>query len=112
MPRVSKTASAGASNTYMSNGVSISPAIPTAGEKVKIMYDGLLAKSGATHVYAHVGFGAAWDNLYDYQMDKTSTGFEATVPVMDADTMNLCFKDCANNWDNNSGKNYSFDISR
>lgn len=114
MPMTNKTTSAGAraSSTYISKGVSISPAIPTTGEKVKIMYDGLLAKSGATDIYAHVGFGSAWDNLYDYRMNKTDTGFEVTVPVKSADTINICFKDCAGNWDNNSGMNYSFDISQ
>mgnify|MGYP000500944935 CR=1 FL=1 len=70
------------------------------------------AKSGATDIYAHVGFGSAWDNLYDYRMNKTDTGFEVTVPVKSADTINICFKDCAGNWDNNSGMNYSFDISQ
>lgn len=95
---------------YMSNGVSITPAVPSAGEKIKIQYDGLLAKSGATHIFAHVGFGSDWEDKYDYQMKKTSTGFEADVSVVDADTLNLCFKDCASNWDNNSGQNYSFDI--
>lgn len=109
MPRARKTVTN--NNDYISNGVSISPAVPTAGEKAKLKYDGLLAKSGATHVYARVGFGTTWDNLYDYQMIKTETGFEANIPVAKRDTMNVCFKDCANNWDNNSGKNYTFDIS-
>jgi hypothetical protein len=106
MPRVSKN------NEYISNGVTISPAIPTSGEKVKVSYDGLLSKSGANHIYAHVGFGRNWDNSSFYQMNKGSTGFEATIPVSNGDTMNLCFKDCANNWDNNSGRNYSFDVNQ
>ncbi|NJD02351.1 MAG: carbohydrate-binding protein, partial [Ruminiclostridium sp.] len=38
------------------------------------------------------------------------TGFETTIPVMKADTLNVAFKDCANHWDNNSGMNYSFDV--
>jgi hypothetical protein len=109
VPRVSKTATA-QKNSYIVNGVSISPAVPTAGKKVKVMYDGLLAKSGAAHVYARVGFGNKWDNLYDFQMDRTEMGFETTIPVLKSDSMNLCFKDCANNWDNNSGANYTFMI--
>lgn len=98
------------SNKYMSNGVSISPALPTVGEKIKVEYDGLLSKSGATHLYVHVGFGNRWENTYDYPMQRSSMGFEATIPVLKSDTLNLCFKDCANHWDNNSGKNYSFDV--
>lgn len=106
MPRVSKK-----NNAFISNGVALSPAIPTAGEKVKIVYDGLLSKSGATHVYAHVGFGSKWENIADHRMTRTMTGFEASIPVQQADIMNVCFKDCANNWDNNSGKNYTFDVT-
>jgi hypothetical protein len=111
VPRVSKT-TAVQKNSYISNGVYISPAIPTAGKKVKVVYDGLLAKSGAAHVYARVGFGNKWNNLYDFPMNKTEMGFEATIPVLKSDSMNLCFKDCANNWDNNSGVNYSFTVTQ
>lgn len=106
MPRVTTR-----NNEYLSNGVTISPSVPTAGGTVKVIYDGLLAKSGATDVFAHVGFGSKWDKTTDYRMSKTKTGFEASIPVYNADTLNICFKDCANHWDNNSGKNYSFDIS-
>lgn len=109
MPKISKTDLK--NNDYLSNGVTMSPAIPSAGEKVKILYDGLLSKNGASHAFAHVGFGTKWDNIYDYQMVRTSTGFEANIPVAASDVMNVCFKDCADNWDNNSGKNYSFDVS-
>jgi len=107
MPRSTKV-----NNDYMSNGITIKPAVPTAGENLTVMYDGLLSKSGASHVYAHVGFDRDWKHVYDYPMKRTSIGFEATIPVMEADTLNICFKDCANNWDNNSGANYTFDISK
>jgi len=109
LPRTSKKQTV-INNRYLDNGVSVSPALPTVGEKVKVFYDGLLSKSGATHVYAHVGFGSKWENVYDYQMTRTNTGFEVSIPVSRPETLNICFKDCANNWDNNSGKNYSFDV--
>ena len=109
MPRATRTTNVH-NNSYMPNGIYLAPAIPAAGEKVKIIYDGLLAKSGATDVFAHVGFGNKWDNLYDYRMEKTHMGFEATIPVLQSESMNVCFKDCANNWDNNSGSNYSFEV--
>ena len=99
-------------NEYIHNGVAISPAVPSAGESVKIMYDGLLAKSGANDVFAHVGFGSKWEKVSDYRMNKTSTGFETTIPVLNSTTLNIAFKDCANNWDNNSGRNYVFDIAQ
>ncbi|MCX7842625.1 MAG: carbohydrate-binding protein [Clostridia bacterium] len=111
MPRAKKAAEA-SNNEYMSNGVKLSPAIPSPGDRVKIIYDGLLSKSGATDVIARVGFDEEWRNLYDYRMERTHTGFEVSVPVSNADSINIAFKDCANNWDNNSGKNYTFDISQ
>jgi hypothetical protein len=108
MPRATKSVK---ENTdYISNGVLINPSTPSAGEKVKIVYDGLLSKSGATHVFARIGYGNRWENTQDVPMMKTGTGFETTIPVMKADTLNVAFKDCANHWDNNSGMNYSFDV--
>ena len=71
-------------NQFISNGITITPATPKAGESVRIIYDGLLAKSGAADVLAQVGFGARRENIFDYRMVKTTTGFEATVqdPIM------------------------------
>jgi len=112
MPRVSATATTRSrNNEYINNGIAISPAIPTAGDNVRIVYDGLLVKSGASDVFAHVGFGSNWDKVSDYRMQRTSMGFEASIPVQNATTLNLAFKDCANNWDNNSGRNYVFDVT-
>lgn len=107
MPR-----SSSANNDYLSNGISIKPSKPSVGENLTIMYDGLLSKSGASHIYARIGFDSNWNHLHDYTMTKTPMGFEATIPVSESDTLNVCFKDCANNWDNNCGMNYSFDISK
>lgn len=101
-----------ANKEYVSNGVSISPAIPSAGDNIKINYDGLLSKNGANHIYAHIGFGEKWSSLSDVKMTKTPMGFEATISVLPSDTLNVCFKDCASNWDNNSGTNYTFDIMK
>ncbi|MBP2650186.1 MAG: hypothetical protein H6Q74_1011 [Firmicutes bacterium] len=42
---------------------------------------------------------------------KKANNYEADVPMHQADTLNIAFKDCADNWDNNAGKNYSFDIA-
>lgn len=97
-------------NKYINSGVYITPQEVTTGDKVRISYDGLLAKSGATDVFAHVGYGTKWDNLQDIKMSKTPVGFEATIPVTNSMPLFVCFKDSANNWDNNSGKNYTFDV--
>lgn len=99
-------------NDYLMNGVVISPAVPSTGDVVKIVYDGILAKSGANEIYAHIGFGKGWNGVGDYKMSRSNIGFETAVKVTPSDTLNLCFKDVANNWDNNSGMNYTFDISQ
>lgn len=94
-------------NEYLSSGVKVDLAGPPALHIFKIAYDGLLARSGATAVYAHVGFNSGWEDAGDYPMTRTPQGFETSVLLKtDADTLNVCFRDPAGNWDNNSGANY------
>lgn len=100
-----------ARNKYSSNGVFVTPISISVGDKVRVAYDGLLAKSGASEIFAHVGYGNKWDDSTDLKMSRTTTGFEATIPVTYSTSLNLCFKDNADNWDNNSGKNYTFDVT-
>jgi hypothetical protein len=96
---------------YHANGVSIYPAVPSVQSTSQITYKGLLPESGATEVYAHVGYGRKWTNTHDYKMTKGDQGFEVLIPIpQHADSLNICFKDAANNWDNNSGSNYSFTV--
>ncbi|VBB06953.1 Hypothetical protein LUCI_2195 [Lucifera butyrica] len=96
---------------YHANGVTIYPTIPSSQNTSRIMYNGLLYQNGATEVYAHIGYGRRWENQQDYKMRKTPHGFETSVPVPYTDTLNICFKDAANNWDNNAGANYSFFVA-
>lgn len=98
------------SNEYLANGVIISPTNPHPGEAVTISYNGLLPKSGASSVFARVGTGFDWQNQYDIQMTRTPVGFETTVTAGNHDTLCVAFKDSANNWDNNQGLNYNFNI--
>ena len=99
-------------DNYHDNGVIIYPAVPSTQSKCQITYNGLLPQNGATEVYAHVGYGSSWENTQDYKMTKTTRGFEAPIPMpKHADNLNICFKDAANNWDNNTGTNYSFVVS-
>ena len=98
------------SNEYLANGIVIQPTNPHPGEAGKITYNGLLPKSGASNVYAHVGAGFEWQNIQDVMMTRTPAGFEATVTTPNHDTLCVAFKDIANNWDNNSGLNYNFNV--
>ena len=96
---------------YRKNGIMINPGTLHPDHHVKILYDGLLNQQGATHLYAHVGFNEEWASEQDYPMVRKDNGFEVCIPVQHADTLNVAFKDCANNWDNNSGHNYTFDVA-
>lgn len=92
---------------YQENGVSMSKATE---HTAAIQYDGLLAKCGAADVYAVVGYGSNsnWENVQTVRMNKFGNTFHADVPTMHGMNINVAFKDGANNWDNNSGMNYTF----
>lgn len=77
---------------------------------VKISYSGKLFQEKADEVFIHYGFGLQWENLQDVKMEKTELGFQAEITLDDSDSLNFCFNDGKENWDNNEGKNYSFAI--
>lgn len=96
---------------YSANGIKTAPAFPAAGDMVEITYSGLLAASGAGEVYAHVGYNDGWENVHDRPMTKTAAGFTTALrPPPGAKSVSYCFRDPANNWDNNSGRNYRLDL--
>ena len=95
---------------FLPKGIAISPAAPVVGDKVTILYDGILSKNGAVEVFVHLGYGNNWDNEQDVPMVKNETCFEATIPALKEDFMKLYFKDPLNNVDDNTGNGYSFDI--
>lgn len=101
------------SASYVSNGVFISPAIPAVNQEVRITYNGLLFRNGASDIYAHVGFGNNWNPTVNYRMRRSEQGFEVSIPIdRYTDNLNICFKDSADNWDNNCGSNYSFPVKK
>ncbi|WP_242855865.1 carbohydrate-binding protein [Ruminiclostridium josui] len=82
------------------------------GDKIILKYNGLLCQDGAENIYAHVGFGENWENKYFVTMAKENGEFIAEIDIKDGKTCGICFKDSADNWDNNSGENYVFTISK
>jgi hypothetical protein len=100
------------SNEYLSNGLIIEPANPHANDRVNIVYNGMLAQKGATQLYARVGYGSNWQNTQEYAMYRTSCGYETAVNAANAETLNVAFRDAVNNWDNNHGLNYNFNVQR
>ena len=79
-------------------------------ETVKISYTGKFFKENFDEVYVHFGFGDNWDNLSEIKMNKTELGFQAEISLVSTENLNLCFRTNTNEWDNNSGSNYSFHI--
>lgn len=80
--------------------------------KVKISYTGKFFQDNSEEVYLHYGFGLQWDNLNDVKMEKTDLGFQAEIELLENDSLNLCFKNANNEWDNNNGQNYIFPIEK
>ncbi|MTI80112.1 MAG: carbohydrate-binding protein [Firmicutes bacterium] len=94
-------------------GVVVDPTPITAGEEIVVFYNGLLAQSGADSVYLHCGYGDStdWHGVQDLRMAKTGFGYVKTLRMPEVDSrFNFCFHDPANNWDNNTGYNWSFEI--
>lgn len=91
-------------------GVRVKP-VTEDGNKVSVLYDGLLARSGADKIVLHAGFGELnnWQYVVEVEMNKSQTGFEASLDMKDKQ-LNFCFKDNLSNWDNNSGNNWVYRI--
>ncbi len=80
--------------------------------RVKISYTGKLFQEASQEVTIHYGFGINWDNVNDVVMEKTDLGFQAEITLGEGDTFNFCFKDENDNWDNNEGHNYIFNLEK
>jgi hypothetical protein len=94
------------------NGIYLDPVPITQGDEVKIKYKGHLAEAGADKVFLHAGYGhERWENVIDIPMKKTRDGsWSITVQVNEPSNFNFCFRDSAQNWDNNQGRNWSYQV--
>ncbi len=79
---------------------------------VKISYTGKFFIDSVEEVYIHYGFGVNWDNVEEKKMEKTELGFQTEIQLQSSETLNLCFRDNNNNWDNNDSANYIFQIEK
>lgn len=92
--------------------VKVKPIPITYGERVTVLYNGILGQNPGEEVYVHTGYGRNdnWRMVKDIKMEKTRSGWEASFTVTDDSRLNMCFKDNHNRWDNNYGKNWSFEV--
>lgn len=82
----------------------------TANSTVKISYTGKFFQDGSEDVYIRYGFGNSWENQTEEKMVKTDLGFQIEINLTDKETFNFCIKNERDEWDNNDGKNYIFNI--
>lgn len=79
---------------------------------VKISYTGKLFQDASEEVFIHYGFGTNWDHLNEIKMVKTELGYQAEIELIGEDTLNFCFRNEHNEWDNNDYNNYVFPIEK
>lgn len=103
-------AQAESANSYSNSGVRLSE-VKESPNQLKLTYSGLLAQNGAVEMYSVIGYGdnQSWEDTNYFPMNKVdSRTFELVFPVNKPGNINIAFTDGFNNWDNNSGNNYSF----
>ena len=79
---------------------------------IKVSYTGKLFQDGSEKIYLHYGFGPEWTGVNEIEMKKTELGFQADLHILSTDTLNVCFRDDQDNWDNNEGENYIFPVEK
>lgn len=102
-----------ATNDLEEFGIEVTPVPVTAGDEVTVRYSGLLAQNGASQIILHAGFGdnQAWQNIQDIPMQKKGPNtWEARLAVGTDSRLNFCFHDGADHWDNNNGRNWSYEV--
>lgn len=87
-----------------------SPALKGGAEEIG--YRGILVRHGADKVYLHYG-SDGWKNPKTVPMNRRPDGSFSCHIVCDGDkSIEFCFKDSADHWDNNSGHNWNVPVTR
>ena len=100
------------SKVYEQNGIFLSKQKMSLGDEVVVGYNGLLSTSGARQVYMHVGYGDEWQDCDDIPMIFSDGMFKAKIVMKREGQLGIVFRDPADNWDNNSGQNYTFSVAK
>ncbi len=96
----------------MEGGIYLSPTRLVQGDTMSVRYNGLLARSGAEQVFLHCGYGPGpWQRITDLPMFKNyDESWETSLTVEQNGTLEFCFRDNGDNWDNNGGRNWSYAV--
>lgn len=81
------------------------------GSPVRITYSGYLFEKGSESISMVYGFGSHWEHTNEVQMERTENGYTTEVNLLNYALFNLCFKNGNNEWDNNYGGNYVFEVT-
>jgi hypothetical protein len=79
---------------------------------IKVSYTGKFYQDENEKVILHYGYGKDWNNVNEIEMKKTDLGYQAELNLAGSDSLNFCFKNQNNEWDNNFGQNYIFNIEK
>lgn len=79
---------------------------------IKVSYTGKFYQGENEKVFLHYGYGKDWNNVNEIEMKKTDLGYQAELNLAGTDSLNFCFKNQNNEWDNNCGQNYIFNIEK
>lgn len=85
--------------------VTLEASLSATGPQFQINYQGLLKDSGASEVYLHYGTDD-WNEPSTVKMARSYSGNFTTTIWPQKNVIQFCFKDNANNWDNNNGNNW------
>jgi hypothetical protein len=90
--------------------VSIEAFVTPTGQQLQVNYQGLLKNSGAREVYLHYGVND-WSQTATVKMEHSHTGGFTALIQPSSRAVEFCFKDNAENWDNNNGSNWRAHVS-
>ena len=97
--------------SFEGQGITWEPETAKPGDSIGIRYHGFLKDHGADAIYLHYAFDSWQNGLETIRMDQTDTGdYGAQIHAAGSQEMNFCFKDSANNWDNNNGYNWNIHL--
>ncbi|MBQ9267263.1 MAG: hypothetical protein IJ217_03155 [Clostridia bacterium] len=78
-------------------------------QSLQLKYTGCL--DGANSIYLHYGIGENWEDVSECKMRKLKTCYKTEVTIPAGAELKFCFRDTEGNWDNNYGKDYSYNTT-
>lgn len=94
---------------HIHENVELYPDSPRRGQNVTINYNGILAQNGADTIWLHYGHDN-WQGRSFKKMEREGHKFSCQIEAEGRKSIEFCFKDSADHWDNNNGMNWGCPI--